>query len=82
MIAESVGFVADRGREAVYDAEHYFDGYKADPDYAAGHPAGRAPGRRPAAGAVRHERRHPDRRAGAHPDRHAARAGADPARPR
>lgn len=34
MIAESVGFVADRGREAVYDAEHYFDGYTADPDYA------------------------------------------------
>ncbi|MFN8623976.1 MAG: citramalate synthase [Chloroflexota bacterium] len=34
MVAESVGFVADRGREAVYDAEHYFDGYKADPDYA------------------------------------------------
>ena len=31
MIAESVGFVADRGREAIYDAEHYFDGYKADP---------------------------------------------------
>jgi 2-isopropylmalate synthase len=34
MIAESVAFVADRGREAVYDAEHYFDGYKADADYA------------------------------------------------
>jgi 2-isopropylmalate synthase len=34
MIAESVGFVADRGREAVYDAEHYFDGYKADAEYA------------------------------------------------
>jgi 2-isopropylmalate synthase len=34
MIAESVGFVADRGRESVYDAEHYFDGYKADRDYA------------------------------------------------
>jgi 2-isopropylmalate synthase len=34
MIAESVGFVADRGREAVYDAEHYFDGYRADPAYA------------------------------------------------
>ncbi len=34
MIAESVGFVADRGREAVYDAEHYFDGYLADPAYA------------------------------------------------
>jgi 2-isopropylmalate synthase len=34
MIAESVGFVADRGRETVYDAEHYFDGYRADPAYA------------------------------------------------
>ena len=34
MIAESVGFVAGHGREAVYDAEHYFDGYRADPAYA------------------------------------------------
>jgi 2-isopropylmalate synthase len=34
MIADSVAFVADRGREAVYDAEHFFDGYKADRDYA------------------------------------------------
>jgi 2-isopropylmalate synthase len=34
MIAESVGFVAERGREAIYDAEHFFDGYKADRDYA------------------------------------------------
>ncbi len=34
MIAESVAFVADRGREAVYDAEHFFDGYKADREYA------------------------------------------------
>jgi 2-isopropylmalate synthase len=34
MIAESVGFVAHRGREAIYDAEHFFDGYKADRDYA------------------------------------------------
>ncbi|MFN8521240.1 MAG: citramalate synthase [Chloroflexota bacterium] len=34
MIAESVGFVVDRGREAVYDAEHFFDGYTADRDYA------------------------------------------------
>ena len=34
MIADSVGFVADRGREAIYDAEHFFDGYKADRDYA------------------------------------------------
>jgi 2-isopropylmalate synthase len=34
MIADSVGFVVDRGREAIYDAEHFFDGYKADRDYA------------------------------------------------
>ena len=34
MIADSVGFVVDRGREAVYDAEHFFDGYRDDRDYA------------------------------------------------
>jgi 2-isopropylmalate synthase len=34
MIADSVGFIVDHGREAVYDAEHYFDGYRADRDYA------------------------------------------------
>jgi 2-isopropylmalate synthase len=34
MIADSVRFVVDRGRELIYDAEHFFDGYKADRDYA------------------------------------------------
>ena len=34
MIADSIGFIVDRGREAVYDAEHFFDGYKADAEYA------------------------------------------------
>jgi 2-isopropylmalate synthase len=34
MIAESIAFIADHGREAIYDAEHFFDGYKADRDYA------------------------------------------------
>ncbi len=34
MIADSIGFVADRGREAVYDAEHFFDGYRSDREYA------------------------------------------------
>jgi 2-isopropylmalate synthase len=34
MIAESVSFVGDRGREVVYDAEHFFDGYIADRGYA------------------------------------------------
>src|ERR1044072_8374237 len=34
MIADSVRFVAEHGREAVYDAEHFFDGYRGDPAYA------------------------------------------------
>ena len=34
MIADSVGFIVDHGREAVYDAEHFFDGYRADRTYA------------------------------------------------
>ncbi len=34
MIAHSVGFVVERGRELVYDAEHYFDGFKAHREYA------------------------------------------------
>src|SRR5512146_3330662 len=34
MIADSIGWIADHGREAVYDAEHFFDGYRADRDYA------------------------------------------------
>ena len=34
MVADSVGFVVDRGRETVYDAEHFFDGYRDDRDYA------------------------------------------------
>jgi len=34
MIQESVAFLKAEGREVVYDAEHFFDGYKADPGYA------------------------------------------------
>ncbi len=34
MIAESVAFVAEHGREVIYDAEHFFDGYRADRAYA------------------------------------------------
>src|SRR5690349_12489011 len=34
MITDSVRFLVDRGREVVYDAEHFFDGYLADPGYA------------------------------------------------
>ena len=34
MIADSIGFIVRHGREAIYDAEHFFDGYRADRDYA------------------------------------------------
>ncbi len=34
MIEESVAFCAQGGREVFYDAEHFFDGYEANPDYA------------------------------------------------
>src|SRR5262245_28393143 len=34
MIRDSVAFLKREGREVVYDAEHYFDGYRADPGYA------------------------------------------------
>jgi len=34
MIADSVAFFKQCGREVVYDAEHFFDGYKDDADYA------------------------------------------------
>jgi 2-isopropylmalate synthase len=34
MIAESVAYFKARGKEVVYDAEHFFDGYKANPEYA------------------------------------------------
>jgi len=34
MIEESVAFLAQNGRRVVYDAEHFFDGHKADPGYA------------------------------------------------
>lgn len=33
-IAESVGAVTETGREAMVDCEHFFDGYKANRDYA------------------------------------------------
>jgi len=33
MIEESIAYLKDHGREIVYDAEHFFDGYKANPAY-------------------------------------------------
>jgi 2-isopropylmalate synthase len=34
MIAESVRFLRQAGREVIFDAEHFFDGFKLDADYA------------------------------------------------
>ena len=34
MIASSVAFLRAHDKRVIYDAEHFFDGYKADPDYA------------------------------------------------
>src|SRR5215471_19679855 len=35
MISETVKYLRDQGREVIYDAEHFFDGWKLDPAYAA-----------------------------------------------
>ncbi len=34
MIYDSVAYIKDKGRELIYDAEHFFDGFKENPDYA------------------------------------------------
>lgn len=34
MIEDSTRYLVAQGREVIYDAEHFFDGYKANPDYA------------------------------------------------
>ncbi|MCS7026808.1 MAG: citramalate synthase [Bryobacteraceae bacterium] len=34
LIGETVKYLKDHGREVVYDAEHFFDGYQANPSYA------------------------------------------------
>jgi len=34
MVRESIAYLKDKGREVIFDAEHFFDGYKANRDYA------------------------------------------------
>ena len=34
MIRSSVAFMKSQGKEVIYDGEHFYDGYKANPDYA------------------------------------------------
>jgi 2-isopropylmalate synthase len=34
MVYDTVSYLKENGREVIYDAEHFFDGYKANPEYA------------------------------------------------
>lgn len=34
LIADSVGYVKSKGKEVIFDAEHFFDGFKVNPQYA------------------------------------------------
>jgi 2-isopropylmalate synthase len=34
LIADSIAYLSEKGRRVFYDAEHFFDGYKTNPDYA------------------------------------------------
>jgi 2-isopropylmalate synthase len=34
LISETVGYLKEHGKEVIYDAEHFFDGYTANPSYA------------------------------------------------
>ncbi len=34
MISDTIGFLKEHGKEVFFDAEHFFDGYKDDPDFA------------------------------------------------
>ena len=34
MIADSIAYMKSKGKKVFYDAEHFFDGYKANPGYA------------------------------------------------
>ena len=34
LISETVAFLKEHGKEVVYDAEHFFDGFRANPDFA------------------------------------------------
>ncbi|MBL7070955.1 MAG: citramalate synthase [Candidatus Omnitrophica bacterium] len=34
MITESVAYLKSKNKEVIYDAEHFFDGFKSNPDYA------------------------------------------------
>ncbi len=66
MIGETVAFLKQTGKEVVYDAEHFFDGYALDPEYALATLDGGRIRRSRLPGPLRHQRRRAARR-GARP---------------
>ncbi len=82
LIRESIGAAAAKG-EALFDAEHFFDGYKANPDLRAAMPESGGSGRGALDGALRHQWRHAAKRGRTHCRRGgAACAGRAPRHPR
>ena len=61
LISETVQRLKDHGKEVIFDAEHFFDGYRSNPAFALRRSGGRQEGRRRRALPVRHQRRHADR---------------------
>ena len=59
MIAESVASLVAAGRKVLFDAEHFFDGWKQDAEYALSALAAAAGAGAGLAGALRHQRRQP-----------------------
>ena len=60
LISETVKYLKDHGREVVYDAEHFFDGYNANPRFRAADAGSREESRRGCSVSVRYQRRQPD----------------------
>ena len=56
MIADSVAFLAGQGKRVIYDAEHFFDAFRDDPDYALRCLRAAAEAGRGERDALRHER--------------------------
>ena len=57
MIADSVAFLAGHGRQVMVDMEHFFDGFKRNPEFALRALGGGGREGRQPCGAVRHQRR-------------------------
>ena len=58
MVADSVEFLRADGRDVFFDAEHFFDGYRRNPEFSLRVLEGAARGGRDPARALRHQRRH------------------------